>query len=54
MTWKSDAKYILQSLYGGYCIMCKELNINPVPFHQFNEEEYNRIKLLRNKKYCKF
>lgn len=49
MTWKSCAKDILQKQYGGYCAICKELKINPVPYHSFNEKEYKRVKSLRNK-----
>lgn len=47
MNWKSEARAVRHAEYGGYCLMCRELNIQPVPFHQFDRAEYNRIKELR-------
>jgi hypothetical protein len=44
MSWKTEAKKVTQSMYGGYCNMCYELGIKPVPYHSFNEREYNNVR----------
>lgn len=49
MSWKREAKDITRSYYGGYCKMCRELKLDPVPYHQFNMDEYNKVINLKNK-----
>jgi hypothetical protein len=44
MGWMKEAKEITQSMYGGYCNMCKELSIEPIPYHSFNKDEYNKVR----------
>ncbi len=44
MTWKSEAKKIKQNYYGGYVSMSKQLNITPITYCYFNEEEYQKIR----------
>ena len=44
MSWKKEAKEITQSHYGGYCEMCRKLEIEPVPYHNFDFDEYDKIK----------
>lgn len=46
MTWKSEAKQVTQQYYGGYCNMCKQLNIIPVAYCIFTIEIHNEIKTL--------
>lgn len=43
MTWIQEHKEVLQSHYGGYCIMCRELNLVPIPYHSFTMEIYDEI-----------
>ena len=43
-----EARYETQKYYGGYCNMCRELNIEPVPYHSFNMVEYERVKNYNN------
>jgi hypothetical protein len=47
MSWKTEARAVRQAEYGYYRLMCSELNIQPVPFHEFDRAEYNRVKELR-------
>ena len=46
MTWKQESKQVLQSMYGGYCNMCKILKQPPVIYALFTQEEYNKTKQL--------
>lgn len=45
MTWKSDHKGVMQQYYGGYCNLCKLLQISPVPYHSFTLEIHQETKL---------
>lgn len=51
MSWKSEAKMVMQKKYGGYCTMCRQLNINPISFHSFTLNEYDRVKTMLKDKY---
>jgi hypothetical protein len=44
MGWVSEAKEVTQNMYGGYCNMCRELGIEPLPYHNFNPIEYNNVR----------
>jgi|TARA_R110000803_G_scaffold43094_5_gene92258 hypothetical protein len=44
MGWVQEVKEVTQSMYGGYCNMCGELGIEPIPYHQFNTKEYNNVR----------
>lgn len=39
-----EAREITQDHYGGYCNMCRVLNITSKPYHTFDLVEYNTIK----------
>ena len=49
--WTKEAKEKVQSFYGGYCIMCEQLNEPKLPYHQFGLDEYERIRLAHKKKF---
>ena len=44
MTWKQEGKEVLQSMYGGYCNMCRVLEEEPISYSLFTVEVYNKIK----------
>ena len=44
MSWLKETKELTVAMYGGYCGMCRELGIEPVPYHSFNLEEYNNVR----------
>jgi hypothetical protein len=44
MGWIKEAKEVTQSMYGGYCNMCRELGIEPIPYHHFDTKEYNNVR----------
>ena len=50
MTWKQEGKEVLQNLYGGYCKMVEELNLEKLTYCMFTLEEYDKIKQLYNDK----
>lgn len=45
MNHTKEAREVKQSHYGGYRNWCRKLNIVPVPYHSFNMDEYNRVKI---------
>ena len=40
MGWVKEAKQVTQNMYGGYCSMCRELGIEPRPYHTFKNNDY--------------
>ena len=46
MNYTKEAREVTRSMYGGYCAMCKQLEIAPVYYHQFSIKEYDRVKEL--------
>ena len=44
MGWLTETKELTRAMYGGYCNMCRELGIEPVPYHSFNTKEYNNVR----------
>ena len=34
-----------QKIYGYYCLLCKKLNINILPYHQFKITDYENIRV---------
>jgi hypothetical protein len=47
MSHKAEERYYKQGKYGAYCIMCRELSIERVPYGKFTIEEFNRVKTLK-------
>ncbi len=46
MNYRKEAREATQKLYGGYCEMCRRLEIEILPYYKFTLEEYNRVKSL--------
>ena len=46
MGWIKEAKIVTQKMYGGYCNMCRELGIEPIPYNSFKDDpmEYNNVR----------
>lgn len=56
MSWKSEAKEIIQQRYGNYCNKCRESNIPILPYHLYQKVSNENIlgKELESKNYGKF
>ena len=46
----TDIRAMMQKYYSGYCKMCRELNIQPLPYSEFSLLEYHNIKTFYKKK----
>ena len=47
MNYRKEAREVTQEMYGGYCNMCRELNIEIVPYYKFSED-YSIYEDVRN------
>lgn len=44
MNYTKEAREITQMYYGRYCEMCRKLDIDILPYHEFTLKEYEKIK----------
>lgn len=37
MGWRDDFKVTARAQYGGYCNLCRNYHIQPMPYHKFSD-----------------
>lgn len=46
MNWIREAKEVNRLYYGGYVQMCNKIGQQPVPYHNFTDAEYHRVRKI--------
>lgn len=50
MNYTKEAREVKQQYYGGYCEMCRNINMEILPYHAFTFEIYNELKKFLKEK----